>query len=177
MSAEILHLITHTSDIETKHGRVDFSFTNAIVNPDRSLSASAYIDPTPQGVDLSFQLSIPHNQQKLKPEIKKVKEQAYTMQSGLAVIEKMRHSLFDYDYTDRYFYDGVMWNLSRLALSHSLAVQNNDIRANRFRIDRPYIIEQLVPVVGKLINEVELHGQPQNMIHESIREKTLRVTV
>jgi hypothetical protein len=177
MSPEIIGITTTNSTVETEYGLVNFNFASVLVQSKRELSTAAQLSNRDGVVELAIQLAVPNNPNKLKDEFKKVREQAFTMQSGLAAIEKMRHSLFDYDYVDKFFYDGIRWKLSSLAISHSLASQKHDVRKNRFRLDNPYVLEKFIPVIGRLKTEEDLYGITNQMLHESIINKTNSVMV
>lgn len=173
-SGEILRVVTEHTNVETEQGVVDFKFIRAMVNGERDISSSIVVSDTGECPSLSVQLAIPNNPAKLSQELKEAKERAYTMQSGLAQIERMRHSLFDFDFMTGSHYHGVRWNLSRLALSHSMAINNDDTRPARFRLDRPLVIESLLPIAAKLESEEQLFGQPQQILHEGIRQAAHR---
>lgn len=167
---EIIGITEQKNVIETVNGNVDFQFVTASVNPLREFSVGLVLNRGTGNPVLGLHLAVPNDARKIKEEFKNANETSRTMQSGLARIEKMRHSLFDFDYLQQRHYEGIRWNLIRLALSHSIAVNGRveDNSPNRFRFDRPIVIERFLPVASRLLEEEELFGRPQNILHESI---------
>lgn len=174
MQTTIMHSRSVTTSVGLPEGSLNFEFREALVAPELPLSSTVAVQQSDDNPFFSIALLIPNNKKTIATEMKRVKEKALTMQSGLAVIEKMRHSLFDYDYLDGRHYYSIRWNLSLLALSHSMAQKNTEQHSNpnRFRLDRSFVLRSLIPVCVKLKQEERLFRVPQAELHKCLHSES-----